>query len=228
MFLAFLEKGAVHLNSKTPYRRALAVLLPTTLIALSPSCGTEPSGCPYMPCPSANVAGRIPAGKFTISREGDPAEIYPVTEGCTSNFYSRLFSPPTSAARAFTVSCKVGIREISIELGLLDALSLVPGMHTWTGAQMGLEVRVLRFDSSGACSFTTSDGTVTLDVTEVEGGTAPAPEFVTSDYLRRFTAHVELARADADCGDLSVTIDLEAEQTPNDVTRRPDDTCVCL
>ena len=98
------------------------------------------------------------------------------------------------------------------------------GQYTWSAAAAGLDV----LGPSHICAKNVTGGTVTVDVTEQEGKVLPYPDLVTSDYLRRYTIHVEMTGNASSCGAISMIADFEVEQAATDVVAHRDAVCYCL
>lgn len=77
------------------------------------------------------------------------------------------------------------------------------------------------------CLYTVREDKLTIDVTDTNGESTASQPFVTSDYYRRMTLHIEAARKNADCDAITVTGDLVIEQAASDYVTR-EKICYCL
>lgn len=97
---------------------------------------------------------------------------------------------------------------------LRDPRSLPAGTTSWERASNPIETHVT-WDAKHAEGKWAS-GDLTVNVTEATGGAMPHPDFVTADYVRRFSIRWEASPQEDPAA--TVTIAFDAEQTAADLT----------
>ena len=107
---------------------------------------------------------------------------------------------------------------------MTDPRSLPLGARSLSPEDAGLAVAV---SGGGGCDLVIAQGTTTIDVTRAEGGAAPYPTIVTSDYARELAVHLESSH-DNGCNSMSIMVDLELAQRASDYSYDPTTVCGCL
>jgi hypothetical protein len=188
---------------------------------MEPPCGSTS-------CLETSATARLTSGEIVLTVEGEAPQTFRVGAECTSAF---TLSPSSighgTASTVPFITCRSGDREISITAGFLGNLpSEEQGTRAYrrelSPAQTNTQVRI-----SPDCAFPLVEDKLVIDVTDAQGQGTSTDPFVTSDYLRRVTIHLETVQAVTSCGRVALVGDVAIEQAASDYVTR-EHVCYCI
>jgi hypothetical protein len=213
-------------------RRSVFFLATTVSVLAGCSSGQPTNQCPAA-CPSAAVKTEFMSGSIRWQAAGVPLETLPLSDledmspavGACS--VGGLKGPvlPNDAIDTIGPNISCTVRSIGLGLyasviGLQDPRPLAAGQMSMSGQQAGLAIEYMQPQPGG--SFTKCDpnvlgATVTLDVTDATGGSAPYPTMVTSPYSRRYQITIDTGPlTDTACGTIAIHATIQLQQTNAD------------
>ena len=105
------------------------------------------------------------------------------------------------------------------------------GTTTLTNGSDGICAEIFWSNKGGSCASSGSRGMATIDVTQGQGGPAPFPAMVTSDYrrdLRVQLAPIPQAQVDPACPWQNAVLDVRFTETAADTLYDPNGDCGCI
>jgi hypothetical protein len=203
-------------------------------VSCSGSDGNSGSGA--FPCPFTSVTAHPLSGQITYVVGDRAPETHPFREfegevplGECSARVSSFVTPETDVGVA--AGSQVSVTCVAIEGTIVVFQAITAPWQLAPGARLDAVSSPESQISTRSCAGYGQIGSATVDVEQGEGGSAPYPTAVTSDYRRVYRVHIEGAtdsQSGGRCLTMSVTIDAQFSESAADVVEHPDELCFSI